>query len=78
MLIVQFVDVSVPPYNAGEQAGLDDGLAYDLVAKGRALPVGWVAPGPNVGLEGVGLQAVQGASAGEEQLIQADHVEAAP
>jgi hypothetical protein len=78
MLIVQIVDASVPPYNAGEQPGLDDALAYDLVAKGRALPVGWTAPGANTGLEGQGVQADQGGSAAAEQAIQADHVAAAP
>lgn len=78
VLLVQFVDVSVAPFNAGETAGLDDALAYDLVAKGRAVPVGWVAPGANVGLEGQGVQADQGASAAAEQAIQADHVATSP
>jgi hypothetical protein len=74
MLMVQFVDTSVPPYNAGEQASLPDDLANDLVAKNRALPIGW---SPIATTEAADQAAVASDSAGVEAEIQAAKIDGA-
>jgi hypothetical protein len=74
MLMVQFVDTSVPPYNAGEQASLPDDLALDLVGKNRALPIGWTPTAP---AEAAAQATVASDSAGVEAEIVANKIDGA-